>query len=416
MGHKTVRMNAFLNAKTSFKKLQFGPAKCFVMNVGKNIEEHKKIELYVDGWKMEEVKACKTGVKTTNETSATHEIFDGEQEITETSHEKYLGQIISSDATNARNISDRAARGTGMSKKIIEMLNHVPGGKFHFEIAMIFRNAYIISTMLSSSEAWYNVSKEDVKKLEKVDEIYLKGVVQCSNQVKTELIYLELGVMPIRYILVLRRIMYLQEILKQKHENTLMYRFFKAQLDNPKRGDWATQTLKDLKEMEIKMDLDSIEQETTEKFKEIAKAAVKNKALNDLNKLKLSTEHRRKNFSQMEHKELKMANYLSENEMQLTVEDRNWIFKCKTCDIDVKANRTWKYTNLKCHICEIGEDETQSHTLTCKTLMELNNRVTYIPNYNDIYRNDLDDIVYLCNILQENMRIREEIIAKERPA
>ena len=118
----------------------------------------------------------------------------------------------------------------------------------------------------------------------------------------------------------------------------------------------------------------------------------------------------------MEHKELKMANYLSENEMQLTVEDRNWIFKCKTCDIDVKANRTWKYTNLKCHICENGEDETQSHTLTCKTLMELNNKVTYIPNYNDIYRNDLDDIVYLCNILQENMRIREEIIAKDRPA
>ena len=54
---------------------------------------------------MEEVEACNAGVKTTNDTSATHEIFDGEQEITETSHQKYLGQIISSDATNARNIS-----------------------------------------------------------------------------------------------------------------------------------------------------------------------------------------------------------------------------------------------------------------------------------------------------------------------
>ena len=184
-------------------------------------------------------------LKPLNEKSATHEIFDGEQETTETSHEKYLGQIISSDATNARNISDRAARGTGMSNKIIEMLKHVTGGKNHFKIAMIFRNAYIISTMLASSEAWYNVSKEDIKKLEKIDKIYLKDMVQCSSQVNRELIYLELGVMPIKYILV--HLVYLQEILKQKHENTPLYRFFKAQLDYPKRGDWDTQVLNDLK-------------------------------------------------------------------------------------------------------------------------------------------------------------------------
>ena len=41
--------------------------------------------------------------------------------------------------------------------------------------------------------------------------------------------------------------------------------------------------MNDLKEMETKMNLDSIEQETTEKFKEIGKFEVKNKALNDLN-------------------------------------------------------------------------------------------------------------------------------------
>ena len=114
--------------------------------------------------------------------------------------------------------------------------------------------------------------------------------------------YLKLGVMPIRYILVLKRLVYLQEILKQKHENTLLYRFFKAQLDNPKQGDWTTQVLNDLKEMEIKMDIDSIEQKNTENFKEIAKIEVTNKALNDLNELKLSTENRRKNFSKMEIK------------------------------------------------------------------------------------------------------------------
>ena len=100
---------------------------------------------------MEEVEACKQEVKTTNETKATNEIFDREQEINEKTHDKFLGQIISSDATDARNISDRAARGKGMSNKIMFR---------DFAITMIFRNAYIISTKLARSEAWYDVSKK----------------------------------------------------------------------------------------------------------------------------------------------------------------------------------------------------------------------------------------------------------------
>ena len=74
------------------------------MNVGKSLEAQKKFKLYVDGWKMEPVNFCQAGDKITNGTSAMNDIFDGEQEITETTYEKYLGQIISLDATIARNI------------------------------------------------------------------------------------------------------------------------------------------------------------------------------------------------------------------------------------------------------------------------------------------------------------------------
>ena len=36
-GYKTRRMNAFLNAKTAVKRLQFGPDKCHIMHVGRDI-------------------------------------------------------------------------------------------------------------------------------------------------------------------------------------------------------------------------------------------------------------------------------------------------------------------------------------------------------------------------------------------
>ena len=41
-GHKTSKLNGYLNAKTAIKKLQFGPDKCHVMHIGSNIPEHKK--------------------------------------------------------------------------------------------------------------------------------------------------------------------------------------------------------------------------------------------------------------------------------------------------------------------------------------------------------------------------------------
>ena len=84
-GHKAVRMNAFINSKTAFKRLQFGPEKCFKLNIG-NILEHKNIDLYVDGWKIEEVQHLETGETYSSET------FNGEQEIFEKSHEHYLGK------------------------------------------------------------------------------------------------------------------------------------------------------------------------------------------------------------------------------------------------------------------------------------------------------------------------------------
>ena len=41
-GYKTCRLNAFLNAKTALKRLQFGPDKCHVLFVGKDVPTHKK--------------------------------------------------------------------------------------------------------------------------------------------------------------------------------------------------------------------------------------------------------------------------------------------------------------------------------------------------------------------------------------
>ena len=220
-GYKTSRLNSFINAKIAIKKLQLGPQKCFVMRTNKDHEEFKNVELYVDGWKMKNVTNVETGERERKDT------FEGDMEISHISEERYLGQIISSDGKNTKNIEKIRNKGIGLQNNVVQMLTTMPGGKFHFEIAKIYRNAYIISSMLSSSEIWYGVTKQELEKLEQVDEMFLRNLMECSYSVPKDLLYLELGVLPIRYIIQTRRLLYLHHVLQQEKES-LLYKIFQC--------------------------------------------------------------------------------------------------------------------------------------------------------------------------------------------
>ena len=159
-----------------------------------------------------------------------------------------------------------------MAKLIEGVLSHVPGGKFHFETAMIFRNAYLISSMLSCSEVWYGLTEWDLRKLEQTDETLLRHILNCSSQVTSEVLSLELDTHPVRFVIKMRRITYLHHIMNQRNKNSLIFQFLNAPFIDPKKNYWGSQVLKDLKEIDI--DLDKIEQISTKKFKEIVKERV----------------------------------------------------------------------------------------------------------------------------------------------
>ena len=399
-GYKTAKLNAFINSKTSIKRLQFGPEKCHVIYIGKDIPKHKKPDLYVDGWKLKVVEDKETGQKEDAED------FDGERDILESDNEKYLGQIISKDGSNTKNVENKTNKGKGMVDKIENILENNPGGNFHFEIALILRNACLISSLISGSESWYDMKEADYRRLERCDENLLSKILKCSTQVPCEVRYLELGILPIRYIIMLRRISYLQEILKQRTKKSLLYNFFLAQLENPTKNDWVTQVLKDIVYLEVNLDLDQIEQMSTEKFKGICKIKVKEKAF-------LYLEERKNNLKSVKHikySRLEMASYLKHNDFGLSTKERQYIFQCKFNDIDIRGNRKWKYQDIHCISCQIKtEVENTEHILNCKTLIAHNDLYTYIPSFSDIYSDDVEDRLYVSRTIFEHMRIRARL-------
>ena len=88
-------------------------------------------------------------------------------------------------------------KGIGLKNKVIQMLEAMPGGRYHFIIAKIFQNSYILSSILSSSEVWYGITQVELERLEQVDEIWMKELMECSSSVPRDLLYLELGIVPI---------------------------------------------------------------------------------------------------------------------------------------------------------------------------------------------------------------------------
>ena len=102
------------------------------MHVGHVQEDFKYQDLSVDQWKEVEVRNDITG-----EVDLEDILWTGEKVMEEKSEEKYLGDIISIDGRNLKNIRWRIAKGKGIVDKILNLVDAIPLEKLYFEIGIV---------------------------------------------------------------------------------------------------------------------------------------------------------------------------------------------------------------------------------------------------------------------------------------
>ena len=192
-GHKTAMSNSYIRFKSLSKKLQFGSEKCKKIHVGKVKEDYKCQPLYVDKWE--------EGIVEDSGIFNIEDHCNGEDVMEEKEEEKYLGDVVSNDGRNIKNIKARVNKGTGIVRKILTLLDGIPFGKYHFEAGVLLRNSLLASSMLFNSEAWYNLSKAELELLESIDLTLLRGILQAPKSTPKEMLFLELGVVPFREII-----------------------------------------------------------------------------------------------------------------------------------------------------------------------------------------------------------------------
>ena len=274
-GFKTQTVNAFLTFKTDSKKLQFGAQKCKKLHVGKTLASYKCTAMKVDEWKEVEVVNEETGI------DEIKDICNDKYEMEEKEDEKYLGDLISVDGRNVKNIKSRVAKGTGIISKILSILDGIPFGQYYYEVAMILRNSLLLSSLLCNSESWYNVTQAELNLIESVDLQFFRRILNVPKSTPKEMFYLEFGCIPLRHLIRKRRIMFLHYILNQDSDS-ILHRFLMAQIENRSKKDWIVQVLTDINELKMNDDLNKIKQVKKSKFRNMLDRKIKQNAFEDL--------------------------------------------------------------------------------------------------------------------------------------
>ena len=181
-----------------------------------------------------------------------------------------------------------------------------------------------------------------------------------------EMLYLELGLLPLKDIIRKQRLGFLFYILQQK-DQSILSKVFQSQLENPTKKDWISTVKKDLEEIKVNMEVSEIKNMNKDDFVNLIKRKVEANALKELEQLK----KKHSKVKMIKHEVLKLQNYLKPNKMNIKKDHSELIFKLRCQVTNVKENMKREYEVHTCSAC-MQERENQKHVYECKIIQENN--------------------------------------------
>ena len=195
--------------------LQYGCDKCEKLHIGKKQNEDICQTITIDSWGKKVVQN-KNGIK------EIIDVFKGKEALSEVFEKKYLGDVIAKNGKNTSNIKERTNRGHGTINKIVTTLNERSYGRHQFKAAMLMRGSMLVGGMLNNAECWINITQKDLENLETPE----KKILSTKGSPSKCFIQLELGIIPIRFILKQKRLNFLHYILNEDKNSMISQVFF----------------------------------------------------------------------------------------------------------------------------------------------------------------------------------------------
>ena len=319
-GPQSVILNAVINAKINMKRMEFNQSKC------------KKLHIC----KAERTNCSKAGINSSK--SAFMEVQECEMNIAD--NEKYIGDVISSNAngSNDANIDRRRSVGMGSLSQIFSILLEVSLRYQYIEIRVVLRETILPSKMLLSAESWHKLFQYQIERLEDVDLAFFRQLFNSHSKTGIEFYFSESGTIPIPIKISVRRLMYWWHIVRV-NKSELISRVYSAQKLSAVSGDWVKLLETDKEEFKINLTDEEVCRLSALKFKNYLKKKSVELTIQYLQRLK-------RKHSKSEHldvTDLAMSEYLIDD--RFTKSERELLFKLRSRTVLVKDNFKNAYLN-----------------------------------------------------------------------
>ena len=201
--------------------------------------------------------------------------------------------------------------------------------------------------------------------------------------------------------------MFLHYILRENDES-LISKFFQAQLANPVKDDWTLTVLDNLRDLGIKHTFEEIRKMSKQKFKTIVKEKISQVAFVFLQeeKGKLSK------VKDLQYNKLKIQPYLLPNNLA-DVRLAKFVFSLRSRMLDIKCNYKNNHSDLCCPVCK-AENDDQQHLLLCEGLKDFS-VADKLPNYEDLLGNNFEKVIVIARILKKQYEARKSIMKDSLP-
>ena len=137
---------------------------------------------------------------------------------------------------------ERTAEAKGSTIELISLCKEVNFGERQLETMLLLYHAVFVPRLIYNCGAWSNVTSNDIKMLQNAQLSYMRRVIEAPRGTPIAAMYLELGILPIRYEIEIRQLSFLKRILdKEPHDPVLMV--YNEMLTFENEPNWANNVL-----------------------------------------------------------------------------------------------------------------------------------------------------------------------------
>ena len=272
----------------------------------------------------------------------------------------YLGDKFNSKGNNVSLVKDRVDKGESVIVNVFALTNECITGNFLVETVLLLYDSVFLPVLIFNSQAWDSLSKEDIDNITTIQLKYLKKTLEVASSTSNTLVFLELGILPVKYEINIKQLTFIHHILKLE-ENDPVKLVYREQVKYRHEKNWGNEIVTLLLKFKLPQDETEITNMEYSKWKEIVKTNVKRFALKELNEEK---EKQSKSKSLPSYQSLKRQDYFN----TLSTEHARILFKVRCKILDIKVFNAWKYSDCVCRRCNDGIEDVNHILNNCKEM------------------------------------------------